>query len=387
MAALRRVVSGDKLEMYTLFLASIILRIAGLIWSLVLVRRLRDWRMAFLSAMLFLMACRQILTLVWLDAHVHAGPLGHTGSISSEIPGFVVSVLAFLAVWLLEDIIHDRSNATARIRDYTDELYRTHELGALGTMAAGIAHEFNNTLSAVSGYTELALAEINGAAPVSRHLGEVLAASRRGERIVQQIADFAQEATSSPATTTDLTSVVSDVLRLLRVSLPGQMQMRRSFCSGSVPVAARAIDIQNLLVGLCMAGRDQWTRRGGVLEVGIDRLPHARQALTDEVVFDVARLCVRVAGSRETFSGQPAKTRNYAVLAGLRTAVRQLGGWLDMSDSETGGWRASVHLPVAESPEKPFTGRQATTRRKAPPMEPARGALIGECHGPYSSDR
>ena len=78
--------------MSVILVISIGLRIFALGWSLVLMRRLREWRMAFLTVMLAFMAVRQMLTLV-----NHNPTIEGFGGLT-ELPGLFVSVMALFAV-------------------------------------------------------------------------------------------------------------------------------------------------------------------------------------------------------------------------------------------------------------------------------------------------
>ncbi|MFQ5799074.1 MAG: PAS domain S-box protein, partial [Bacteroidota bacterium] len=96
---------------------SIVIRLLAMTWSIVLLRHIRDWRMAFLTVMLGLMAIRQALTLLtekesW--AISVAGP-------ATELPGLAVSVMAFFAVYWLERIITERKQAEEELQKRRDE--------------------------------------------------------------------------------------------------------------------------------------------------------------------------------------------------------------------------------------------------------------------------
>jgi PAS domain S-box-containing protein len=92
-----------------ILISSIIIRLAAFSWSILLLRQLKDWRMAFLSGMLALMAIRQILTMIseresWaIVFHWHV----------EELPGLVVSILAFLAIFYLKSMITEHDQAVA----------------------------------------------------------------------------------------------------------------------------------------------------------------------------------------------------------------------------------------------------------------------------------
>jgi len=92
-----------------ILISSIIIRLAAFSWSILLLRQLKDRRMAFLSGMLALMTLRQILTMVseresWAFVfHWHM----------EELPGLAVSVLAFLAVFYLKSMLTEHDHAVA----------------------------------------------------------------------------------------------------------------------------------------------------------------------------------------------------------------------------------------------------------------------------------
>jgi diguanylate cyclase (GGDEF)-like protein/PAS domain S-box-containing protein len=95
-----------------ILISSIIIRLAAFSWSILLLRQLRDWRMAFLSGMLALMTLRQILTMIserdsWaIIFHWHV----------EEFPGLAVSILALLAVFYLKSIITEHDQAVVERR-------------------------------------------------------------------------------------------------------------------------------------------------------------------------------------------------------------------------------------------------------------------------------
>ena len=101
-----------------IILSSVALRLLALGWALVLLARLRDWRMAFLAAMLALMALRQTLTgLQGFDREL----LVFTAQLE-ELPGLIVSVLAFLAVFYVGRLVEEQQGEKAALRRSRDDL-------------------------------------------------------------------------------------------------------------------------------------------------------------------------------------------------------------------------------------------------------------------------
>ena len=70
---------------------------------------------------------------------------------------------------------------------------QSQKMEALGTLAGGIAHDFNNILAIIMGYTQVVLSRHEQREPVQDYLQEVLAASKRGKDLVQQILMFSRQ--------------------------------------------------------------------------------------------------------------------------------------------------------------------------------------------------
>ncbi|MBI1925861.1 PAS domain-containing protein [Candidatus Poribacteria bacterium] len=104
---------------------SIVIRLAAMSLSIVLLRRMRDWRMAFLTVMLGLMAVHQILTLPGEKISWGTLPTG----LASGIPGLAISIMAFLAVALLGRLIAQSKRSAEALRE-SDERYGLVPRGA-----------------------------------------------------------------------------------------------------------------------------------------------------------------------------------------------------------------------------------------------------------------
>jgi len=98
--------------MSLILIISIAIRLSALGWSIILWRRVRDWRLGFLTVMLGLMALRQTLTLM---VGMESGAIS-TADGSTELPGLAVSVMAFLAVFFLRRFIIEQNDRKQALR-------------------------------------------------------------------------------------------------------------------------------------------------------------------------------------------------------------------------------------------------------------------------------
>jgi len=169
---------------------SILIRIIAFLWSLFLLHRIRDWRMGFLSIMLALMALRQILT---LKAKFTSTTLTFS-SLGTEWPGLIVSLMAFLAVFYLGKILHERKQIAAEQEKLIGELESQN--AELERFTYTISHDLKTPLVSITGFLgylrkdlesgnakniERDLARINGAAnKMAQSLDDLLELSRIG---------------------------------------------------------------------------------------------------------------------------------------------------------------------------------------------------------------
>ena len=100
-------------------------------------------------------------------------------------------------------------------RSAENRLIQAAKLAAVGEMAAGIAHELNNPLTTVTGFSELVLEELPVDSEQYRELEMVLREARRASDVVRRLLDFSRQGEQIRAHA-DLNGVVNDVLALTR---------------------------------------------------------------------------------------------------------------------------------------------------------------------------
>ncbi len=160
------------------------------------------------------------------------------------------------------------------IRDNTeryrleDQLRQARKMEAIGTLAGGIAHDFNNILGSVMGYTELAQMKASDA-EMERYLDQVLKASNRAKALVAQILTFSRQS-SQEKKPLSVTPIFKEVLKLLRSSLPSNIQIRQDFSCPNDTVRADPTQIYQILMNLCTNAAHAMREGGGVLEVTLE---------------------------------------------------------------------------------------------------------------------
>ena len=165
------------------------------------------------------------------------------------------------------EIIHFVSimrDVTTRMR-LEERLRQTQKMEALGTLAGGISHDFNNLLTAIMGFAELAQRK-NKNRHVARYLERILGAGRRGADMVRQILTFSRsrEAAFSPV---EFQAVARQALDLLEGAALSGIRVEQGLEAPGVLVMAEPSRLHQVVLNLCVNGLHAMRETGGVLTV------------------------------------------------------------------------------------------------------------------------
>jgi PAS domain S-box-containing protein len=273
-------------------------------------------------------------------------------------------------------------------RDVTDQnrleeqLRQAHKLEAVGRLAGGIAHDFNNLLTVILGNLELVR---TGAA--GDETTELLAATERAARqaadLTKQMLGFARRQPLRTATL-DLNSLIQEAVGLLRRTIDPRIAISMNLAADLRPVAVDPVQIQQVLMNLCLNARDAMAD-GGTLTIetmnadGVCPPEPVRQGLPGEYV----RVSVTDTGAGMTEQVRAKifepffTTKDVGQGTGLGLAVvygvaRAHGGWVDCTSSPGAGSRFDVYLPRGITSDE-LTSRPAEVR-SSPAM--GRGEVI-----------
>ena len=155
--------------------------------------------------------------------------------------------------------ITDRKNAETYLRD-------SSKMEAIGTLAGGIAHEFNNSLTAVLGFSELALPLVPADSKAHRHLQQVITAGRRSRELVHQLLTFSQQS-DQVRRPLSLHSLVKESLKLLRPTIPSWIELRERIASSTRPISADTTQMHQLILNLLENAFHAMRQTGGILEI------------------------------------------------------------------------------------------------------------------------
>lgn len=151
------------------------------------------------------------------------------------------------------------------------QLRRSQKFMALGVLAGGIVHEFNNLLAAIKGYADLCVAELPASHGAHAHATEIAKAGVRATELVRRILAFTHNE-ERPFSVLDLRSVVEDALKLLRATLPAAINIETT-CAADLPaVSADAGEIHQVILNLGTNAAHAIGSRAGLIQVQLNQV-------------------------------------------------------------------------------------------------------------------
>jgi CheY-like chemotaxis protein len=140
---------------------------------------------------------------------------------------------------------------------------------SVGRLAGGVAHDFNNMLSVIIGYAELALDQIDPSSPLHQDLQEIYNAGKRSADTTRQLLAFARKQTIAPQIL-DLNETVEGMLRMLQRLIGEDITLAWLPGLGLSKVKLDPSQLDQMLANLCVNARDAITGVGKVtVETGM----------------------------------------------------------------------------------------------------------------------
>ncbi|MGD0231995.1 MAG: PAS domain S-box protein, partial [Syntrophorhabdales bacterium] len=142
------------------------------------------------------------------------------------------------------------------------QLRQTQKMEAVGTLSAGIAHDFNSILTAILGFADLGFEDVPADSKAKRHLVRILRAAQRGKDLVKQILSFSRKG-EEELRPTALAPVVEESIKMLRASLPKTIGIRGDITTEPSLALADPTQVQQIIMNLgTNAAHAMWPRGG-----------------------------------------------------------------------------------------------------------------------------
>lgn len=264
-------------------------------------------------------------------------------------------------VRMLEGIAEDITRRTSLER----QLQQSQKMEAIGTLAGGISHDFNNILTSIINSIELALLDIASDTPTARDLERAITAAQRGSGLVKQILTFSRPSMEG-FRPTNINALLEEVLELLRASFPQTIHIEQSIRHANSMTQADPTQLHQVLMNLCTNAFQSLREQGGKLSVSLEAvaLEGEEARMADVVPGRYARIVVADNGPGieqhaldkifDPFFTTKGKTEGTGLgLAVVHGIVKNHKGGIRVTSSPNIHTAFEIYLPCLVQPDAP----------------------------------
>ncbi len=272
-----------------------------------------------------------------------------------------------MKVTLLPTPANDWSQVIVSFLDITERKrveqrsLQAQKLESIGRLAGGIAHEFNNLLTVINGYSDLLLARLTSAGDVRADVQHIRDAGTDAAALVRQLLAFSRKQALKPSML-DVSQAIRDIEAALRSAIGEDIEIAIELASGLPRVKADPAQIQQVVFNLAANARDAMPR-GGQLTIRTEHTVITESELDQLTALRAgAHVLITVAdtgtGMDDEIAGHlfepfyTTKDIGKGVGMGLASAfgiVRQSGGDIAVTTRVGEGSSFRIYLPAAES--------------------------------------
>ncbi len=144
------------------------------------------------------------------------------------------------------------------------ELRQAQKLEIIGRLAAGMAHDFNNILTVISGYSSLALEELKGDSPIRKSLEQIRKAGSVASTLTRQLLSFSRRQVITPKII-NLNTLLSEMEKMLLRLLRDDVSLKLMIASGLGSIKADPGQIEQVVMNLVLNAQDAMPGGGEIV--------------------------------------------------------------------------------------------------------------------------
>jgi two-component system, cell cycle sensor histidine kinase and response regulator CckA len=249
-------------------------------------------------------------------------------------------------------------DVTAR-RGLEQRLRQSERLEAIGQLAGGVAHDFNNVLLVIRGYSSVLRTTLTDPQQIA-DVDEIANAADRATQLTRQLLAFGRRQVLEPHKL-NLDDVVLSMQKLLRRTMPADIEIDVELADGVTPVVADPAQLEAVIVNLAFNARDALSDGGGAITFSVDEasVSGAEPGIDPPLAPGrYVRLAVGDDGPgipedvlphifEPFFTTKEAGLGTGLGLSSVYGIVAQSGGGVEVGTSHAGGAQFTIYLPAA----------------------------------------
>lgn len=165
--------------------------------------------------------------------------------------------------------IDERKKREEENRHLERQLRQALKMEVMGTMAGGMAHNFNNILSAISGYSELALLRTAGDEKAKRYLRRVFDSAQQAKMLVRRVLSFSHPELEGEKKPLSFTPIIEASVKHIRSTLPTTVEIALEIHDDGEMVCGNSAQLRQVMMNLVSNACDALGETGGRIEVAL----------------------------------------------------------------------------------------------------------------------
>lgn len=250
------------------------------------------------------------------------------------------------------------------------QLAQVQHINAIGQLAGGLAHDFNNILTIILGNLHAARQNNEDNEQLLLHLLPAIKASRKGSDITSRLLAFSRRQYLQPCRV-NITALIDETIELLQGSLPSKITIKTDYTNEKLQAYVDANQLENCLINLVLNAKDAMPNGGEITLIVSKKVVDYSLQLDEKVAFgDYINITIIDHGSG--FSEQAihkafepfftSKDMHQGSGLGLSTVfgfIKQSKGYIGIANRQSGGAKISLLLPLLTYRKKEVSSKSS----------------------------
>ena len=244
-------------------------------------------------------------------------------------------------------------------RQHENQLRQSQKMEAIGHLASGVAHDFNNIITAIYGYCDVALRELTEEQPLHKQLQDIRACGKRAAILTKQLLAFSRKQITQPINL-DLSDLIRNLESFISRLITEDISITSRLTEGLPQIKADKSQVEQILINLIINARDAMPQGGRITITTSLVYPdnsndpkHSKKQTAPQIQLTLSDTGIGMSAEVQQQIFEPfftTKEEGKGTGLGLSTVygnVKQAGGSIWVESKEDHGTTFTIRFPIA----------------------------------------